>query len=82
MLKPKPPVPELREQRSPFWWLGWVPAVVVLILLLDLLYTVGRLALVPVLASFALAYLLNPIVYHIEKRGLSRPVAKSSGIRP
>ena len=35
----------------------------------------GRLALVPVLASFALAYLVYPIVYQIEKRGLSRPVA-------
>jgi predicted PurR-regulated permease PerM len=75
MLKPKPPAPELREQRSPLWWFRWVPAVVVIVLLLDLLYVVGRLALVPVLASFALAYLVNPIVYHIEKRGLSRPVA-------
>jgi len=33
------------------------------------------MAVVPVLASFALAYLLNPIVYHLEQRGLSRPVA-------
>ena len=32
------------------------------------------MAVVPVLASFALAYLLNPIVYHLEQRGLSRPV--------
>jgi len=48
---------------------------VFIIILLDLVYVVGRLALVPVLASFALAYLVNPIVYQIEKRGLSRPVA-------
>jgi predicted PurR-regulated permease PerM len=75
MLKPKPPAPELREPRSPFWWLRWVPAVVVIILFLDLLYVVGSLALVPVLASFALAYLIYPIVYQMEKRGLSRPVA-------
>jgi predicted PurR-regulated permease PerM len=75
MLKPKPSAPELREQRSPLWWFRWIPAVVVIVLLLDLLYVVGRLALVPVLASFALAYLVNPIVYQIEKRGLSRPVA-------
>jgi predicted PurR-regulated permease PerM len=75
MLKPKPPAPELREPRSPLWWFRWVPAVVVLVLLLELLYEVGRLALVPVLASFALAYLVYPIVYQIEKRGLSRPVA-------
>jgi predicted PurR-regulated permease PerM len=75
MLKPHPPSPESPEQRSPFWWLRWVPTVVFIVLLLDLLYVVGRMALVPVLASFALAYLLNPIVYHLEQRGLSRPVA-------
>jgi predicted PurR-regulated permease PerM len=75
MLKPKPPAPELREQRSPLWWFRWVPAVVVIVLLLDLFYVVGSLALVPVLASFALAYLIYPIVHQIEKHGLSRPVA-------
>jgi predicted PurR-regulated permease PerM len=75
MLKPQSPAPELREQRSPFWWFRWVPAVVAIILFLDLLYVVGSLALVPVLASFALAYLIYPIVYQMEKRGLSRPVA-------
>jgi len=48
---------------------------VFIIILLDLVYVVGRLALVPVLASFALAYLLHPIVYHMERRGLSRPLA-------
>jgi predicted PurR-regulated permease PerM len=75
MLKPKPPAPELREPRSPLWWFRWVPAVVIIVLLLDLLYVVGKLALVPVLASFALAYLVYPIVHQIERRGLSRPVA-------
>jgi predicted PurR-regulated permease PerM len=75
MLKPRTPASELREQRSPYWWFRWVPAVVVIVLLLDLLYVVGRLALVPVLASFALAYLVYPIVYQLEKRGLSRPLA-------
>jgi predicted PurR-regulated permease PerM len=75
MLKPKPPASKLRKWRSPLWWFRWVPAVVVIVLLLTLLYVVGRLALVPVLASFALAYLVNPLVYQIEKRGLSRPVA-------
>jgi predicted PurR-regulated permease PerM len=75
MLKPKPPAPELHEQRSPLWWFRWVPAVVATVLLLGLLYVVGSLAIVPVLASFALAYLVNPLVDQIEKRGLSRPVA-------
>src|SRR4030042_4747058 len=75
MLKPRPPAPELRDQRSPLWWFRWVPAVVAIVLLLQLLYIIGSLALVPVLASFALAYLVYPIVYQIETRGLSPPVA-------
>jgi predicted PurR-regulated permease PerM len=63
----KPP-----EDRTPFWWLRWVPTVIVSVLILYFLYVVGSVAIIPVLASFALAYLLNPIVYQAEKRGLSR----------
>ncbi len=74
-LKPKLPSPESPEPRTPFWWLRWVPAIAFIVILLDLVYVVGRLVLVPVLASFALAYLLHPIVYHLERRGLSRPLA-------
>ena len=66
----KPP-----EERSPFWWLRWVPTVVVSVLIVYFLYVIGSVAVVPVLASFALAYLLNPIVYQGEKRGLSRTSA-------
>ena len=66
-LKSKPP-----EERSPFWWLRWVPTVVVSALVLYFLYVVGSVAIVPVLTSFALAYLLNPIVYRAEQFGLSR----------
>ncbi len=66
----KPP-----DERMPFWWLRWVPSVVVSILVLYFLYVVGSVAIVPVLASFALAYLLNPIVYQAEKRGLSRTMS-------
>lgn len=66
----KPP-----EERSPFWWLRWVPTVVVSVLVLYFLYVVGSVAIVPVLASFALAYLLNPIVLQGEKRGLSRTMS-------
>lgn len=64
--------PAASPYKSPFWWLRWVPTVIVSALLLYFLYIVGRVAIVPVLASFALAYLLNPIVYEGEKRGLSR----------
>ncbi len=66
---------KLPEERSPFWWLRWVPTVVVSAVICYFLYVVGSVAIVPVLASFALAYLLNPIVYHAEKRGLSRTIS-------
>ena len=52
-----------------------MPTIVVSALILYFLYVVGSVAIVPVLASFALAYLLNPIVYQAEKRGLSRTVS-------
>jgi len=68
------------ELRSPFWWLRWVPAVVLAVLLLQLLYVAGRVAIVPVLASFALAYLVNPLVERFETRGLSRKVASIAAL--
>jgi predicted PurR-regulated permease PerM len=67
--------PKSSEERSPFWWLRWVPTVVVSALILYFLYVFGSVAIVPVLASFALAYLLNPIVYQGERRGLSKTVS-------
>ncbi len=69
-LKLNPP-----EDRSPIWWFRWVPTIVVSVLVLYFLYIVGSVAVIPILASFALAYLLNPIVYQAEKRGLSRTVS-------
>ena len=74
-VKAEPP-----EDRSPFWWLRWVPTVVVSVLVLYFLYVVGSVAIVPVLASVALAYLLNPIVLQGEKRGLSRSVSSLAAI--
>lgn len=66
------------EARSPFWWLRWVPAIVLTFLILKFLHVFLSLALVPILASLALAYMLNPLVVVLEKRGLSRPVATLS----
>lgn len=60
---------------SPIWWLRWIPIIVIALLALQLLYVVGRVAIVPVLASFAIAYLLNPLVCRFTERGISRPVA-------
>lgn len=71
----KPP-----EERSPFWWLRWVPTFVVSAIVLYFLYVVGKVVIIPVLASFALAYLLNPLVYRGERLGLSRMVSSIAAI--
>lgn len=68
------------KETSPFWWLRWVPTVVVSAIVLYFLYVVGAVVIVPVLVSFALAYLLNPIVYAGEKRGLSRTISAIAAI--
>lgn len=75
MDRSSPSAAESPDERSPFWWLRWVPTTVVSVLVLYFLYVVGSVAIVPVLASFAVAYLLNPIVYQAEIRGLSRTMA-------
>jgi len=64
--------PQSPTEQPPFWWLRWIPTIVIAALILYFLYIFGSVALVPVLASFALAYLLDPIVWQFEKRGLSR----------
>lgn len=70
-----PPVVADEAARSPFWWLRYVPTIIVLLLVADLLYIFGSVALVPILASFGLAYVLNPVVERIEERRISRPLA-------
>ena len=60
---------------SPIWWLRWIPIIVLGVLTLQLLYVVGRVAIIPVLASFAIAYLLNPVVCRLQGRGLTRATA-------
>ena len=68
------------DQRPPFWWLRWVPAFLLAAAVLYLTYIVGRVAIVPVLASFAIAYVINPIVEAFEARGFSRWVGALAAI--
>jgi len=68
------------SRRTPFWWLRWMPAIVISAVILYFLYVAGSVAIVPVLASIALAYLLNPIVYQGERLGLSRPISAIAAI--
>ena len=57
-----------------------MPTVVVSALVLYALYVVGSVVIIPVLASIALAYLLNPMVLQLENRGLSRAVSAAVAI--
>lgn len=47
----------------------------VAVLGLHFLYVIGRVAIVPILASFALGYLLDPIVSQGAKLSRTRPIA-------
>ena len=76
----KLPKIRLTQALSPFWWFRWVPTLIVTILVLYLIYVLGSVALIPVLASFALAYLINPLVLQGEKLGLSRTLATAMAL--
>src|SRR5687767_7734488 len=75
-----PDQPQPHVLRSAFWWLRWVPTVVIAAVVLYVIYVVGSVAVVPVLASIALAYLLNPIVQQFERFGISRSLSSLGSI--
>jgi predicted PurR-regulated permease PerM len=76
---PRPAVVAVQEQ-PPFWWLRWVPAALLFVLLLYVGYVIGKVAIVPVLASFFIAYVINPIVESFQRAGLSRVLAALAAI--
>ena len=63
------------DDRSPLWWFRWVPAALLTLLVLYLGYYSAGSQYIPVLAPFAIAYVVNPIVEWFERRGLARAVA-------
>ncbi len=65
----------LQHRRGPLEWMRWIPAAfIVFILLLGILIG-SRVILFPLLSSFALAYMLAPLVELFERRGWSRTTA-------
>jgi predicted PurR-regulated permease PerM len=50
----------------------WIPAFLLLAVLVAILLIGGRIILIPLLCSLALAYLLEPVVEWFERRGWSR----------
>lgn len=63
------------EPKPPYWWFRWIPAFLLAVIAGYLLYIVGRIAILPVLTSFALAYILNPFAERIQSLGVSRSIA-------
>jgi predicted PurR-regulated permease PerM len=57
---------------GPLEWMRWIPACTLLVAVGALLLIGGRIILVPLLSSLALAYLLEPVVEWFERRGWSR----------
>ncbi|HQR34865.1 MAG TPA: AI-2E family transporter [Blastocatellia bacterium] len=57
---------------TPIEWMRWIPAALLAIVFVVFVFVSGRIVLVPMLISVALAYLLAPIVTWFELRGWSR----------
>lgn len=65
----------LNFSKTPFWWIGYVPAALLALLVSWLLIYVGAPILIPLLLSFALAFMLEPIADFFQRRGNSRNTA-------
>lgn len=63
------------HRNSPLEWMRWIPAVLVLVALTAGVIIGSRVILVPLLSSFALAYMLEPLVEFFEGRGWTRTPA-------
>ncbi len=72
--------PEGTDRLTPIEWMRWVPAALLAIAFLGFVFVSGRIVLVPMLISIALAYLLAPVVRWFERRGWSRSSSTLLGI--
>ncbi len=64
-----------RSPGGPIEWMRWVPAALLALTFIALVLIGGRIILVPMLCSLALAYLLAPVVAWFQRRGWSRSSA-------
>ncbi len=66
----------LQHRRGgPLEWMRWIPAALIAFILIAGIVIGSRVILVPLLSSFALAYMLEPLVELFERRGWSRTTA-------
>lgn len=60
---------------GPLEWMRWIPAALIVAVLISGIIIGSRVILFPLLSSFALAYMLEPLVEVFERRGWSRTTA-------
>ena len=60
---------------GPLEWMRWIPAALIAFVLIAGIVIGSRVILFPLLSSFALAYMLEPLVEWLERRGWSRTPA-------
>lgn len=65
---------------TPIEWMRWIPVALLATVFLLLVFISGRIVLVPMLISVALAYMLAPVVSWFERRGWSRSSSTLLGI--
>lgn len=63
------------QDRTPFWWMRYVPVALLAILVFYLLVVVGHAVFIPLLLSFALTFMLEPLVDRFERYRLNRHLA-------
>lgn len=68
------------DKLAPIEWMRWIPAALLAIVFLIFVFVSGRIVLVPMLISVALAYMLAPVVTWFERRGWSRSSSTLLGI--
>lgn len=72
--------PDTNHRLTPIEWMRWIPAALLAVTFLLFVFVSGRIVLVPMLISIALAYLLAPVVRWFERRGWSRSSSTLLGI--
>ena len=71
-MKEAEPITVHQRRGGPLEWMRWIPAAFIVLVILAGIAIGSRVILVPLHSSFALAYMLEPLVEIIERRGWSR----------
>lgn len=75
MKEPAPTTIQRHTTRGPLEWMRWIPAFLIAAVILAAIIIGSRVILIPLLSSFALAYMLEPVVEMLQRRGWGRTSA-------